>query len=71
MLLISMPVPTFALTKVNVGVPDKVTWPSSPDTTPVSTAVPLTVAAVVPSYNLVTPVSPSIEIGLGVISPTS
>ena len=53
-----MPLPTWALAKVKTGVPDKITCPSSPDTIPESAAVPLTVAAVVPSYTLVTPLRP-------------
>ena len=49
-------VPTFALVKVNVGVPLNVT--SSPETTPLNAAVPVAVALVLPSYTLLTPVNP-------------
>ena len=69
--VIPIPVSTLALAKVETGVPDKMTCPSSPDTTPESVTVPLTVAAVVPSYSLVPPLKPLIKIGLGVMSPTN
>ena len=51
-----MPAPTFALAKLNTGVPPKVTV--SEEITPDSAAEPLTVAAVVRSYDLFTPLNP-------------
>ena len=51
-------VPTFALRKVNVGVPPKVT--TSAPITPLNAAVPVAVAAVVLSYTLLLPVKPVI-----------
>ena len=45
--MIVIPVPTSELAKAKTGVPPKTT--SSPETTPLSAAVPVAVAAVVPS----------------------
>ena len=56
MLVIAMPAPTSALAKVKTGVPDKLT--SSAPNTPLNEAVPDAVAAVVPSYSLLSPVIP-------------
>ena len=58
-------VPTFALTNVNAGVPPKVT--TSKATTPLKAAVPVAVAAVVPSYALLFPVKPVIVNALAVM----
>ena len=68
-MLIVIPVPTFALAKVNTGLPLRLT--SSPPTTPTNVAVPLAVAAVVPSYTLLSPVSPVIVTDSPVISADS
>ena len=67
--LIAIPIPTFSLAKVNIGLPPKDT--SSPDSTPLKPAVPLAVAAVVLSYALSIPVNPVMVSSLLVISAES
>ena len=64
-----MPVPTFAEANTNTGDPPSDT--SSPVSTPTKVAVPLAVAAVVPSYTLLSPVSPVMVNSFAVISPES
>ena len=63
-----IPVPTLALAKVKTGLPPKLT--SSPDSTPFKVAVPVAVAAVVPSYALSPPEIPEIvkEINSAVVT---
>ena len=61
-----IPVPTFAEAKVKTGVPDKLT--SSAPITPDKVGVPVAVAAVVPSYTLSSPVSPTTVNSAAVIS---
>ena len=56
MVVIAIPVATSALPKVKTGVPLKLT--SSVPATPLNEAVPDAVAAVVPSYSLLSPVIP-------------
>ena len=65
--LIVIPVPKLAEANENTGEPPKLT--SSPDSTPLSVAVPEAVAAVVPSYTLLSPVKPVIVNSLEVMSP--
>ena len=61
-----IPVPTFAEAKVNTGAPPKIT--SSAPIIPENVAVPVAVAAVVPSYTLLSPVSPTMVNSAAVIS---
>ena len=69
MVLIVIPVPTFALAKVNTGDPPRNT--SSPAATPFKVNVPVAVAAVVSSYTLSLPVIPVMVSSLAVMSPES
>ena len=64
-----MPVPTFAEAKVNTGLPPKIT--SSAPMMPDTVAVPLAVAAVVPSYTLLSPVNPTMVSSAAVMSAES
>ena len=56
MVVIIIPVPTSALPKAKTGVPPKLT--TSVPATPLNEAVPAAVAAMVPSYSLLSPVRP-------------
>ena len=69
MVLIVIPVPTFALAKVNTGDPPRNT--SSPAATPSKVNVPVALAAVVPSYDLFNPEIPVTVNSLAVMSPES
>ena len=61
-----MPVPTVLCPKVKTGVPARLT--TSPVSTPLKDAVPVAVAAVVPSYSLLAPVRPVIVNAFAVMS---
>ena len=63
--MIVIPVPTFAEANVNTGDPPRIT--SSAPMIPVSVAVPVAEAVVVPSYGLLSPVNPTIVNSAAVI----